>query len=74
MENTINSTKLRDARGSRSVTAVAEAIGISRQHLWQIETGKRKPGSVILAKLCWLYDLDISDVAKGFTNGKRKAA
>ena len=74
MKTTINSTKLREARGSRSKVAVAEVLGISRQHLWQIETGRRKPGSEILAKLCWLYGLEISDIAEGFTNGKKKAA
>lgn len=70
----INPKKLREARGSRSATAVAETIGISRQHLWQIETGRRKAGSEILAKLCWLYDLSISDIANGFANGKDRTA
>lgn len=70
----VDFSKLKDARGERSQQAVAEAVGISRQHLWRIEEGRQKPGSEVLAKLCWLYDLKISDITNGFVNGKRKAA
>lgn len=70
----IDPTKLREARGSRAALAVAEAVGISRQHLWQIETGKRKPGSEILTRLCWLYDLKLADIANGFSADKHRAA
>lgn len=63
----INPAKLKEARGNRSPQAVADAIGISRQHLWQIENGKRSPGSAILTKLCWLYDLELSDLTNGFS-------
>lgn len=48
----------------RTATAVSEALGISRQHLWQIETGRRAPGSRILAQLCWLYDIDQNSVTE----------
>lgn len=70
----IDAAKLKEARGDRSPAVVAETIGISRQHLWRIEEGKQKPGADVLAKLCWLYDLKISDITNGFSNGKRKAA
>lgn len=69
----INHAKLKEARGERSATAVAKALGISRQHLWRIEEGEQKPGSDVLARLCWLYDLKISDITNGFS-GKRKVA
>lgn len=74
MKNTINFAKLREARGNRTATSVADALEISRQHLWQIETGRRAPGSAILTKLCWLYGLDLSDITTGFTNGKHRTA
>lgn len=69
----IDSTKLKVARGTRSPTSVANAIGITRQYLWQIETGRKKPGGEILAKLCWLYDVKISDLIKG-QNGNGKTS
>ena len=68
----IDPDKLREARGNRTATSVVAAVRISRQHLWQSETGKRAPGSEVLAKLCWLYDIDISALTT--TNGKRKVA
>jgi len=74
MKTNFNPTKLREARGSRSASSVAELLNITRQHLWQIETGRKKPGTELLTRLCWLYDLDISDVSNGRTNEKRKAA
>lgn len=75
MQTAINFDKLRSARGNRTAASVAEAIGISRQHLWQIETGRRKPGSEILASLCWLYGIDLSAIASGFIpNGKPQKA
>ncbi len=66
-EQTIDATKLREARGNRSAAAVARAVGISRQHLWQVETGRCVPGSDVLASLCWLYGLELSDVSNGFS-------
>lgn len=69
----INSAKLKEARGERSAKAVAKALGISRQHLWRIEEGEQTPGADVLARLCWLYDLKISDITNGFS-GRRKTA
>lgn len=60
----IDHLKLQKARGNRSITEVARVIGISRQHLWNIETGKRTPSAEILARLCFLYDLSVAELTK----------
>jgi transcriptional regulator with XRE-family HTH domain len=65
----IDFRRLKELRGNRTMVAVAEAIGITRQHLWQIESGKRSPGAKILTQLCWLYDIEFSDLSKSFSNG-----
>lgn len=38
---------------------VAQLVGISRQHLWLLETGKCEPSATILAQLSKLYDRKI---------------
>lgn len=60
----VDHDKLRMARKNRSLAAVAKSIGMTRQGLWQIETGRCKPSSDTLAKLCFLYGVEISDVTK----------
>ena len=69
---TIDFSKLREARGSRTILSVAQAVGISRQYLWLIEKGTRTPRGDVLAKLCWLYGLELSDISIGFNIVKRK--
>lgn len=61
----IDYNKLKEARGTRRVTAVAKAIGISRQMLWNIENGKKMPSRDTLTKLCFLYDLDMKQLTQG---------
>lgn len=55
----IDSLRLRKARGSRSAEDVAQIIGISRQYLWLLESGKCEPSATILAQLSRLYDKEI---------------
>ena len=55
----IDALRLKKARGSRTVEDVAKAIGISRQHLWLLESGRCEPSATILAQLSWLYDKKI---------------
>lgn len=64
----IDYNKLKEARGTRRVTAVAQAIGISRQMLWNIENGKKMPSRDTLVKLCFLYDLDIKQLTRGLSH------
>jgi Predicted transcriptional regulators len=59
-------TKIRQARGARSMTEVAEAVGISRQALMQIEKGDTKPSADTLVKLCAVLNIQISDLTKNF--------
>lgn len=60
----IDYEQLKAARGSRKPSEVAKEIGISRQQLWMIESGKVVPSGEILAKLCWLYDRPIKDFTR----------
>lgn len=57
----IDGEKLKRARGLRRPSEVATEIGITRQHLWQIEQGKAVPSGEILAKLCWLYGKPVEE-------------
>lgn len=66
----IDYAKLREARGNRTASAVARAVGISRQHLWKIEEGKTVPSLTVLTDLCWLYGLELSDISNGFSKQK----
>ena len=43
-------TKLTKARGDRTQVEVAAAIGVSSQHVNQLESGKKRPSFELLAK------------------------
>jgi len=58
----VNSTRLRSARGGRSLREVAALLGITYQQLWNIENGKRRPSLNLLVKLCALYDLPMDKI------------
>lgn len=52
--------KLRQERGE-SLQAVADAIGISKAHVWELEAGKSKnPSADLLRKLSGHYQVSIS--------------
>jgi DNA-binding XRE family transcriptional regulator len=70
----ISPTKLKQARGKVGLSHAAKTVGISRQHLWAIENGDIRPNSDVLARLCVLYDVEIGDLTRASTNGKKKAA
>jgi DNA-binding XRE family transcriptional regulator len=57
----IDAVRLKKARGERRMQDVAETIGITRQYLWKLETGKSAPSGKILAQLCWLYGKRVED-------------
>lgn len=57
----IDAARLKKARGDRKAADVAETIGITRQHLWLLETGRCAPSGKILAQLCWLYGKEVKD-------------
>ena len=63
----VDGTKLKTAREScedpkLSLSEAARRIGVSRQYLWNIENSLQKPGADVLARLCALYRVPISDV------------
>lgn len=70
----ISPAKLKKARGKLKQAHVARMVGIHRQHLWGIENGDCRPSADVLARLCVLYGVEISDLTRAETNGKRKAA
>lgn len=57
----IDGKKLQEARGDRSPGKIAGQVGISYTQLWNIENGKSKPSADVLARLCALYERDISE-------------
>lgn len=58
--------RLKEARGEKSMSQIAETVGISRQALMQIEQGKTKPSADTLVKLCATLNIPISELTKKF--------
>jgi DNA-binding XRE family transcriptional regulator len=69
----ISGPKLKKARGKMAMAHAAKAVGISRQHLFQIENDQCRANGDVVARLCVLYGVRISDLTRAETNGKRKA-
>ncbi|MET1253818.1 helix-turn-helix domain-containing protein [Aliikangiella maris] len=60
------SAKLRDLRANRQVSlqVVADAIGVSKPHVWELEKGKTKnPSLELLKKLAKYYGVTIDFLA-----------
>jgi transcriptional regulator with XRE-family HTH domain len=60
----ISPYKLRRARGKRSPAEVAQHAGITRQTLWNIESGRYMPSANVLARLCILYGVGLTDLLR----------
>ena len=58
----IDPEKLRNARGTRKLTEVAESIGISKQRLWNYESGLYSPPADVIAQLCLLYHIKVEEI------------
>lgn len=58
----IDPERLRAARGERTQTEVAEKIGVTRQHIWNWESGTANPPSPALAQLCLLYGVSVESL------------
>jgi len=65
--------ELRSGRGW-SQGALAEQLGVSRQTVNAIETGKYDPSLPLAFKIAALFDLAIEDVFEPDDKSKRKAA
>lgn len=61
-----DASRIAAARGGRSLQEIAEQVGISRQALWQIETGRNMPSADVLVRLCSVLDLEIRDLTGDF--------
>jgi DNA-binding XRE family transcriptional regulator len=64
----IEPTKLKAAREAAgfSQTAAGDAVGVVKQTISNIECGVMLPSANVLARLCALYGVDISEI----TNAK----
>ena len=58
----LDAGKIKTARGARGVMETAKELGISRQHLWQVESGRMVPSGDILARLCIYYRVPVEDL------------
>lgn len=57
--------KLRDLRGKskKSLQEVADEVGASKAHIWELETGKSKNPSIdLLTKLANCFKVSVSDI------------
>jgi transcriptional regulator with XRE-family HTH domain len=62
--------KLREARGDRALIEVAQAVGVSKQMLWNYENEQGDPSSDVVVRLCLLYQKPIEFFAKQPTGEK----
>jgi DNA-binding XRE family transcriptional regulator len=60
----IDPKKLREARGTMKQIDVAKKIGVSFQAINNIETGRSKPSSDLLVRLCALYGVDARNLVE----------
>jgi transcriptional regulator with XRE-family HTH domain len=58
----VDAQKLRKARGDRSPSEVARAVGITYNQLWNLENRKSKPSSDVLVRLCALYGVALNEL------------
>lgn len=60
----VDPSKLREARERKGFTQsqVAQAVGVQKAAISKIEVGQGLPSANILARLCELYGVDISDI------------
>jgi transcriptional regulator with XRE-family HTH domain len=59
MDSVIDLEQLKKARGLRSLSEVAKAIGLTRQQVWNYEKGVSEPPISVLFKLSTLYGVRV---------------
>jgi transcriptional regulator with XRE-family HTH domain len=62
--------KLREARGDRALSEAAQAVGVTKQMLWNYENGHGDPSSAVVARLCLLYQKPIEFFIKAKSGEK----
>lgn len=55
---------LRTARGAASLDATAQAVGMSKSYLWEVERGEGDPSFRKVARLARHYGLDLNQLAE----------
>ncbi len=59
MDCVIDLEQLKRARGLRSQIEVAEALGVSRQQVWNYEKGLSEPPISVLVRMAHLYGVRV---------------
>lgn len=59
MDSVINLDQLKKARGLRSQSDVAKELGLTRQQIWNYETGASEPPLNVLVKMAHLYGTSV---------------
>ena len=59
MDSAIDIAQLKKARGLRSQTEVAAALGVSRQQIWNYEKGISEPPISVLVRMAQLYGIRV---------------
>jgi transcriptional regulator with XRE-family HTH domain len=72
----IDPRKLREARERKGLSqaAVAQAVGVQKAAISKIEVGQGLPSANILARLCELYGVEISEIINRTAAPKLDAA
>ena len=65
----INYARFRELRGYTPLRVVAAAVGVSEQHLSQVERGVKEPSADLLLRMCSYHKVDLSDVSNGAQAG-----
>lgn len=60
----IDTEKLKELRGNRSLQDVAEVVGVTKQQIWNYENGISDPPLDKLIKLLAFYGVNFQDVVK----------
>lgn len=60
----LDPVKLREARGDLPRKRVSEEVGVTSAQLCMIETGRSRPSAELLARLCVLYGVNVTDLTK----------
>lgn len=59
MKSVLDGEQLKKARGLRAISDVATALGLSRQQVWNYESGNSEPPLNVLIRMAELYGVRV---------------
>lgn len=59
MKSVLDGEQLKKARGLRTISDVAKALGLTRQQVWNYERGNSEPPVNVLIKMADLYGVRV---------------